>query len=350
MHFRQLLISLVFLSLLLTGHAQDTPVGTDAAATAAPAAAPAAALAAPDFCASLPRPGNAALPAVPVISDWFEVYEVADGVYALVEPYQYQETISYLITGTDRALLFDTGLGLVRIRPVVEQLTRLPVDVINSHTHYDHVGGNAEFDSILALDTPYTHANMAGFPAENLATEVAPTAFCHEPPAGTDKANFHTRAWQATRFVRDGEKLDLGGRQIEILQVPGHTPDALALFDRANGLLWTGDTYYDGGLWLFVAETDLDQYEHSLERLLALLPDVTWLLPAHNVARVSPDNLKAVPPALAQVRSGKLTGRKEEWQTLVFEVDGVTIVTAQPVLDGVKADTSRGGYGFTLWP
>jgi glyoxylase-like metal-dependent hydrolase (beta-lactamase superfamily II) len=339
---RQLLLSLAFLILPFSARTQDTPT--------VPATTPAPALAAPDFCAALPRPGNADLPAVSVISDWFEVYEMVDGVYALVEPYQYQETISYLITGTERALLFDTGLGLVRIRPVVEQLTRLPVDVINSHTHYDHVGGNAEFDSIMALDTPYTRANMAGFPAENLITEIAPEAFCQEPPAGAAKANFHTRPWQATRFIEDGERLDLGNRQVEVLKVPGHTPDALALFDRANGLLWTGDTYYDGGLWLFVAETDLDQYEHSLERLLALLPDVTWLLPAHNVARVEPEKLKAVPSALAKVRSGKLTGKKEEWQTLVFEVDGVTIVTAQPILDGVKADTSRGGYGFTLWP
>ncbi|MGH8035902.1 MAG: MBL fold metallo-hydrolase, partial [Lysobacterales bacterium] len=244
----------------------------------------------------------------------------------------------------------DTGLGLVHIRPVVEQLTRLPVDVLNSHTHYDHVGGNAEFDSILALDTVYTRANMAGTSAENLITEVAPEAFCKEPPAGTDTAGFHTRPWPATRFVVDGEVLDLGGRQVEILRVPGHTPDALALFDRANGLLWTGDTYYDGPLWLFVAETDLDQYEQSVTRLQALLPEVIWLLPSHNVARVNPEKLRAVLPALAKVRSGELTGCKAEWHTLEFEVDGVTIMTAQPILDGVKGDPSKGGYGFTKWP
>ena len=116
------------------------------------------------WCDLLPRPANAALPRVRVASDWFEVYRAADGVFALVEPYQFQEAISYLIVGKDRALLFDSGLGLVPIRPVVEELTSLPVEVLNSHTHFDHVGGNAEFDRILALDTPYTLANSSRLP------------------------------------------------------------------------------------------------------------------------------------------------------------------------------------------
>jgi hypothetical protein len=65
------------------------------------------------LCASIPRPENATLPLSPVSGDWFQVYETADGVYAIVEPYQLQETISHLIVGQDRALLFDTGIGLV---------------------------------------------------------------------------------------------------------------------------------------------------------------------------------------------------------------------------------------------
>jgi glyoxylase-like metal-dependent hydrolase (beta-lactamase superfamily II) len=114
---------------------------------------------------------------VQVTSDWFVVYRVSEGVFALVEPYQFQEAISYLIVGRERALMFDTGIGLVPIRPVVEQLTRLPVEVLNSHTHFDHVGGNAEFDRILALDTPYTRANMRGFTPDDLLGEVEPASF-----------------------------------------------------------------------------------------------------------------------------------------------------------------------------
>ena len=61
------------------------------------------------WCAKLPRPANAALESVPVKSDWFVVYRAADGVVAIVEPYQWQEAISYLIVGSTRAMLFYHG-------------------------------------------------------------------------------------------------------------------------------------------------------------------------------------------------------------------------------------------------
>ncbi|MEO8450869.1 MAG: MBL fold metallo-hydrolase, partial [Gemmatimonadota bacterium] len=121
------------------------------------------------WCTLVPRKPNVALERVPVKTDWFDVYRVDDGVFALVEANQFQEAISYLIVGTKRALMFDTGIGLVPIRPVVEQLTSLPVEVLNSHTHYDHVGGNAEFDRILAVDGPYTRANERGVGHAELA-------------------------------------------------------------------------------------------------------------------------------------------------------------------------------------
>src|SRR5262249_32945096 len=138
------------------------------------------------WCDVLPRPANAALEKVSVSSDWYVVYRAAENVIAIAEPRQFEETIGYLIVGRDRALLFDSGLGLVPIRPVVEELTRLPVTVVNSHTHFDHVGGNAEFETVLARDTDYTRANAQGFPHEKLAGEVEPASFCGAPPRGAD--------------------------------------------------------------------------------------------------------------------------------------------------------------------
>lgn len=303
-----------------------------------------------DACSKIPRPANAALELLSDPDDWYQIYEAGPAVFALVEPYQFQEAISYLIVGESKALLFDSGIGLVPIRPVVERLTELPVEVLNSHTHYDHVGGNYEFDSVLALDTAYTRANMAGFPHAELTGEIAPSAFCNGAPTGVDLAAFRTRAWTASRIVQDGEVLDLGNRHIEILHVPGHTPDAVALVDQENGLLWTGDSYYDGGLWLFVPETNLDDYQASMTRLIEIAKTTTHLLPAHNSARVRPGQLSQAATAVSKMRSGEFEGTVEAGSRLVFEIDGVTILTAQPVLDGDSADTSGGGSGLTTWP
>ena len=319
------------------------------AGSTAPAASPAT-QAAPRWCDELPRPSNAALEQVPVASDWFQVYRVADGVYALAEPFQFQEVISYLVLGSRRALLFDTGIGLVPIRPVVEQLTRLPVDVINSHTHYDHVGGNAEFERILAVDTPYTRANTAGFPHAELAGEVAPASLCKAAPAGADLAGFHTRAWSPSRFVADGERIDLGGRVIEVLQVPGHTPDAVALLDRADGYLWTGDTYYDGPIWLSVPETDLDAYERSIARLAALASGLKALFPAHNTATAGPAQLAKAADAIVKVRAGAVSGTREPGNRVTFHFDGFGFLLSRPLLEGRTGDRTRGGSGLTTWP
>ena len=302
------------------------------------------------WCDQVPRPANLSLEEATTSSDWFDIYQVEPGVFALVEAYQFQEAISYLIVGTERALLFDTGIGIIPIRPVVEQLTKLPVEVLNSHTHYDHVGGNAEFDRILAMDTPYTKANQQGFSHRELAGEVAPESFCRGAPAGADTSGFFTRPWRPSRLVADGDTVDLGGRRLEILSVPGHTPDAVALLDRANGLLWTGDSYYDAAIWLYVPETDLDAYEQSMGRLAALVPALRRLLPAHNTAVADPAHLRLAKDAIRAVRNGTVAGVEESGNRIVFRFPDFSILTSKPLLNGKKGDRTRGGSGLTTWP
>src|SRR5215510_1299191 len=92
----------------------------------------------PEWCRELPRPEYAKLERVNVHDDWFEVYRIRPGVFAIYEPHQFEEVISYLVIGSKRALLFDTGMGIGKISDVVMELTKLPVIVLNSHTHFDH--------------------------------------------------------------------------------------------------------------------------------------------------------------------------------------------------------------------
>ena len=265
---------------------------------------------APDWCSGLPRALYAELDRVDVESDWFEVWEAGDGVLAIYEPKQWQEVISYLVLGADRALLFDTSMGIARISDVVAQLTDLPVTVVNSHSHLDHVGGNAEFSSVVGMDTDFTRARATGLANPRVRGEVAPDALCGPLPKGVTEDNYVSRSWTVTEVATDGHTIDLGGRVLEILHIPGHTPDAIALLDAEAGYLWTGDSFYEGPIWLFAPETDLDAYAASIARLAGLVPELTRLIPAHNTPVADPIRLIELRDAFSAVRDGTLEGTR----------------------------------------
>jgi len=251
------------------------------------------------------RPAYRELERVAVPGDWFAVFLVAPGVYAIHEPHQAQEVISYLIVGERQALLFDTGMGLAPIRPVVQRLTSLPVLVLNSHSHYDHVGGNAEFPAILGVDDAYARANADGWSHDAVASEVEPASVCLERLPGFDAAAYRVRPFRVTRAIDDGQAVDLGGRLLRVLRLPGHSPDSIALHEPERRLLWSGDTFYEGPIWLYFPGTDLVAYERSVARLAALAPSLDTVLPAHLTPVASPRRLVELREAFAEVRAGR---------------------------------------------
>jgi glyoxylase-like metal-dependent hydrolase (beta-lactamase superfamily II) len=270
----------------------------------------------PEWCRELPRPEYAKIARVNVRDDWFEVYRIRPGVFAIYEPHQFEEVISYLIVGDKRALLFDTGMGIGKISDVVTGLTKLPVTVLNSHTHFDHTGGNAEFSDIWDVDTPFTRASEKGQSNIYSRDALAPDRVCGELPAGVQPGSYAIRPFQVTHRVKDGESIPLGGRELEVVFTPGHTPDSLCLLDRANGLLFTGDTFYPGPIYLFTPETDFAAYTKSVAKLAKLAPKLSLLLPAHNVPVAVPGFLNRLADAVQEVQAGAVKptvtkGRRE---------------------------------------
>jgi glyoxylase-like metal-dependent hydrolase (beta-lactamase superfamily II) len=261
----------------------------------------------PEWCRKLPRPAYKKLERVKVSDPWFEVYRIRPGVFAIYEPQQSEEVISYLIIGRRRALLFDTGMGISDIRAVAEGLTSLPIIILNSHTHNDHIGDNWRFSEsqIYGMDTAFTRMNARGS-KQDAQAEIAASELCAPLPAGFDAKAYSTRAFRIGHWLHDGDKIDLGERVVEVIATPGHTPDSIALLDRQNGLLFTGDTYYPGPIFLYRPETDLNAYVRSMERLSALAPQLQLLLPAHNVPVAQPSELSRVLAGIREVRSGKI--------------------------------------------
>jgi glyoxylase-like metal-dependent hydrolase (beta-lactamase superfamily II) len=279
----------------------------------------------PEWCRQLPRPEYKTLERVLGDEAWFEVYQIRPGVFAIYEPKQFEEVISYLILGGKRAVLFDTGLGVGRISTVVARLTPLPITVINSHSHFDHVGGNAEFKEIWNRDLPYTRRNMRGERNIYSRDALAAERLCGTLPPGVTEGSYKIRPWTSHHSLRNGERLDLGGRWLEVIFTPGHTPDSLSLLDRTNGLLFTGDTFYPGPIYLFVPETDFAAYTRSVVRLAALEPRIKLLLPAHNVPVADPINLKKLAAAVEQVNSGQAKGQVTEGHR-EYQFDGFSLL------------------------
>src|SRR5262249_6363085 len=171
----------------------------------------------PEWCRQLPRPGYKHLDRVSVNDPWFEVYRIRPGVFAIYEPHQYEEAISYLILGDHRALLFDTGLGIGNMKALVGQLTQLPITVLNSHSHFDHIGDDWQFPDIVGEDNPYTQTNSKGATHEQLVDVVAPERFCGKLPEGFRPESYAIPAFHINHFVKDGDVIDLGGRKLDVL-------------------------------------------------------------------------------------------------------------------------------------
>jgi glyoxylase-like metal-dependent hydrolase (beta-lactamase superfamily II) len=153
---------------------------------------------------------------------------------------------------------------------------------------------------------------------------------CGNLPVGFDRKTYATKPWKIAKYIHDGERIDLGGRTVEVVATPGHTPDAIALFDRANGMLFTGDTYYPGTVWIYRPETDLAAYGNSVHRLAALEPQVKVVLGAHNVPVAPPSVLLELASAFDKVRAGDVPAARAGEGKVIYKVGGISFLMRAP--------------------
>ena len=138
---------------------------------------------------------------------------------------------------------------------------------------------------------------------------LKPARLCKPLPAGLSnelvaKDDYRLRPWQVSHRVKDGEVIRLGGRELIVMQTPGHSPDSLCLHDEKNGLLFTGDTFYRGAIYVWMPGADVRSYERSIRKLAHLAPHLKLLLPGHGSPTATPADLPDVAHALEQIRAG----------------------------------------------
>ena len=282
----------------------------------------------------LPRAANERFEKLAGVSPWFEVYAVTQGTFALLEPSHYEEVISYLILGNQSAVLFDTGMGIGNIRAEVEQITDLPVIVVNSHGHYDHVGDNHRYDRVWAYDDEGEIARIErGQTREECAEYLMPGSYL-ELPARFEPATYEIHPSRVTRRLRHLEAIDLGGRTLTVHHTPGHSPGSICLLDSQDALLFTGDTFYPGMMYADFPDSDFDEYRKTIRYLMGLLPRVNHLCPSHNEAYVPKGVLARVQAAFDQVAADQVPFELED-DTRIYRFEGF----------GVTLSTQEGGVG-----
>ena len=171
------------------------------------------------------------------------VSEIAYKTYAINE---FGMATCYLLVGAERGLLIDTGCGMYNIREIADRLCDLPYDVALTHGHGDHVASMDRWDAVwlhpadwdmVSLDRlAENKAMIAGYPGMMAAFGTF-DAYDISPA----QARYPDTLPQLLPLT-DGQVFDLGGgRTVEVVHTPGHTPGEVALIDPGVRILFSGD-------------------------------------------------------------------------------------------------------------
>jgi glyoxylase-like metal-dependent hydrolase (beta-lactamase superfamily II) len=221
---------------------------------------------------------------ISVSADWFEVYEIVPNLFAFCETRHYENTVVSLLIGPEKAVLIDTGCGIGNLREAVAEITDKPVVVINTHTHLDHLGSNRQFDEIAMFDHPLSRRVAAEgacrqivereILAENLVTKPWPRDF---DPRGLALPRFTVNHW-----LKDGDRLDFAGRDLEVIYTPGEAANHICLLDRTDRILFCGDILLHGPVWTHLEGGSLKDLISSYGRLRGHFEEFDYLMPGHN--------------------------------------------------------------------
>lgn len=211
---------------------------------------------------------------------WFTVEKIDENTYALSE-YGYRNALhSYLFIGQERAALIDTGMGIGDIQAVVAEITPLPVWVVTTHAHWEHTGGHSKFQEILVheAEQPWLEKGLP-FSIEQIRAYLSqPDCFTDGLPEGFDPAQYNPYRGSATQVLKEGDRIDLGERSLQVLHTPGHSPGHICLYEDASGYLVTGDLLYEGELRFGDPGADPEAYASSILHI-SNLPNIKRLLP-----------------------------------------------------------------------
>lgn len=234
------------------------------------------------------------------MDSYFSVSHISTGIYHI---YENSNVCCTLITGTDAALLIDTGYGFEDLPAFVRTITNLPLILVNTHGHLDHTGGNFRFSETalihpaeLSVYDLYQHdkVSMLAFLEKRYSAGKIKYPF----PKNFNREFYLTYKQVPFSCAADGHIFDLGSRTLETFLLPGHSLGSLSVFDHESGTLVAGDTI-DKSLWMMF---DHSAPPEELSGRLQLLKDkfpIRRILASHAKTPYPPEMLDAVISAIS---------------------------------------------------
>ena len=268
---------------------------------------------------------------------WFQIKEVAQDVYAIEEPGHVQ---SYLINGLKHSALVDTGAGLSDIRRAIQDLRRDRVLVMNTHWHFDHIGGNILFDETGICEIE-RHLIAADLPNRALLDLYIKPCLEEGIPLPSDfiPEQYMIKGSKPAFMVSDGDTYDLGGRTIRAIWTPGHTRGSMSFLDDLTGSLFCGDLLYQGTLYAHFEDSDFRDYQRSLNRLLDMPVQPRAIFGGHNAYPVRPEFILQVQKGFEMIEAGERSPEiNEDWGEPVqaFHFEEFDLLTKMPGARGVR--------------
>ena len=210
---------------------------------------------------------------------------------------EYDENTSvymYLLEGEERAMLIDTGIGTVPLDKVTGELTRRPVDVINTHGHIDHIGGNGMFHNVYMHEAD---KEVDAYHCGDFRKFFPMDAYPEQP--------------EEIQWFTGELQFDLGGRILSVIHTPGHTYGSICILDSAKKWLFTGDTCCKGSILLALDySAPLETYHASVKKLLKRKEEYITTWPGHHAYPVNTQVIEQFEEAATLLLEGKAEGEK----------------------------------------
>ncbi|AXO99286.1 MBL fold metallo-hydrolase [Bacillus thuringiensis] len=240
---------------------------------------------------------------VEIKDSWFTVNQIDNTTFAISEYGHWEQVHSYLLIGEEKAALIDTGLGIDNIKRITDQLTNLPIIVLTTHVHWDHIGSHREFKNIYVHkdEEDWLVNGIKKLSIEQIRKDVSRDITIPTPET-FNPDTYKPFQGNPTGLLNDGDEIEIGNRKLTIYHTPGHSPGHISILDNSKGYLFTGDLLYDGTpVYAFFPTTNPVDLTQSLKKI-SNIPNVTKIYGGHNTIGLDASLLQEVRNAVEELK------------------------------------------------